>query len=128
MRSDLERAFLTQWRVLNQEFQLPDPFDGEFRFAAHHVGSGKGIRKRLALSRLCDWRSDLAWPDHYLLVELEGGTFTRGRHVRPTGYANDCLKYNAAQRLGYVVLRYTSTMVYDDFRSIMLDIQEMLKR
>ena len=57
------------------------------------------------------WRSDFAFPDHKLLVEIEGGAFTRGRHVRGYGYRNDCQKYNNAIMVGFTVLRFTSDMV-----------------
>ncbi len=126
MASSLERAFMTQWRILNARWQLPDPVP-EYRFAAESVGKGRGLRKRLAAARLRDWRADLAWVDQKLLVELEGGTFTGGRHVRPKGFADDCQKYNDAQRLGFKVFRYTSDMIQSDFWSIMQDIAEELQ-
>ena len=59
------------------------------------------------------WRADLAWPDLRLLVEVEGGTFVRGRHSRPVGMRTDAMKYNAALLLGFRVLRVTSDMVKD---------------
>lgn len=126
-KSSLERAFLMQWRALSPEF--PDPIP-EYRFVAHHVGLGKDIRKRVKATGWKDWQADFCWPTHKLIVELEGGTLPnnekRGRHVRHEGYKNDCLKYNAAQRLGYVVLRYTSDIVMDDFWSILDDISYFL--
>ena len=57
------------------------------------------------------WRSDLAYPLDMILIEVEGGAFVRGRHVRGYGYRNDCIKYNAAALLGYTVLRFTTDMV-----------------
>ncbi len=41
--------------------ELPTP-EEEYRFAAHRVGLGPGIKKRLAEARLKDWRFDFAWP------------------------------------------------------------------
>ena len=32
------------------------------------------------------WRFDYAWPDRRLALEVEGGTWTGGRHVRGRGY------------------------------------------
>ena len=52
------------------------------------------------------WRADFAWPKHSLLVEYEGGIYTRGRHTRSIGYRNDLDKYNAATLAGYRVLRF----------------------
>lgn len=59
------------------------------------------------------WRFDFAWPENKLAVEIEGGIFTGGRHVRGRGYDGDCQKYNEAQLLGWVVLRFTSLMIND---------------
>ncbi len=56
-------------------------------------------------------RFDFAWPEIRLAVEVEGGTWTKGRHVRGVGYANDCKKYNAAQLDGWLVIRVTSDMI-----------------
>lgn len=57
------------------------------------------------------WRSDLAWPEQKLLVEVEGGIYADGRHVRGTGYEGDCEKYNEAALLGYTVLRVTAGQI-----------------
>jgi len=53
-------------------------------------------------------RCDFVWPEHMLIVEVEGGIWTNGRHVRGTGFINDCEKYNEATLLGYKVLRVTA--------------------
>ena len=45
--------------------------------------------------------------DKCVFVEYEGIMSTKSRHTTPTGYTNDCTKYNLAQKLGYKVLRYT---------------------
>ena len=52
------------------------------------------------------WRFDFAWPAVRLAVEVEGGVYGRGRHVRPSGFIKDCEKYNAAALAGWVVLRF----------------------
>lgn len=57
------------------------------------------------------WRFDLCWPADGLAVEVEGGTFIGGRHVRGMGYAADLEKYNAAVLRGWRVLRYTGRMI-----------------
>ena len=58
------------------------------------------------------WRADFAWPAKRLLVEVEGGTWTKkSRHTTGTGYAADCEKYNAAAEAGYTVLRYTTDQI-----------------
>jgi hypothetical protein len=57
------------------------------------------------------WRSDFAWPDLLIAAEVEGGTWSGGRHVRGQGYAEDCVKYNEAQRLGWKVYRFTTGQI-----------------
>jgi len=42
-----------------------------------------------------------------IAVEVEGGVWSRGRHVRGAGYLADLEKYNAAVVMGWRVLRYT---------------------
>ena len=72
------------------------------------------------------WRSDFVWPAQKLIVEVEGGIFTAGRHVRPNGYQKDCEKYNMAARLGYAVLRFTPHDVKKG--TALVDIESFLKK
>src|SRR5678809_931558 len=58
------------------------------------------------------WRFDIAFEDERLAIEVEGGTWTRGRHTRGSGYEKDCEKYNTAVLLGWRVLRFTSCLLY----------------
>lgn len=57
------------------------------------------------------WRADFAWPHENILVELEGGVWSGGRHTRGNGFIDDCIKYNQAAFLGYKVFRFTSEHV-----------------
>ncbi|MDL2310269.1 endonuclease domain-containing protein [Parabacteroides sp. OttesenSCG-928-B22] len=53
------------------------------------------------------WRFDYAIPEHKIAIEVEGGVFTRGRHVRPQGFLGDIEKYNAGTLLGWRIFRVT---------------------
>lgn len=70
------------------------------------------------------WRFDFSWPLRMIAAEIEGGTWSGGRHTRGSGYEKDCEKYNEAVRLGWSVLRFTGKMVKDG--SGILLIKEML--
>ena len=59
------------------------------------------------------WRFDFAWPDLWLAVEVEGGTFAGGRHTQGPGFERDCEKANTAVLAGWRVLRFTTGMVED---------------
>lgn len=53
------------------------------------------------------WRFDYALPRYKIAVEVEGGVWTAGRHIRPQGFLGDIEKYNTATLLGWRVFRTT---------------------
>ncbi len=53
------------------------------------------------------WRFDYALPKYKIALEVEGGVWTQGRHVRPQGFLGDMNKYNTATLLGWRVFRTT---------------------
>lgn len=57
------------------------------------------------------YAADYALPQIQVLIEIEGGVFTAGRHTRATGYVQDLEKYNLAQSMGYRVYRFTPEQV-----------------
>ena len=57
------------------------------------------------------WRFDFAHVKTKVAIEIEGGTWSGGRHTRGSGYSKDCEKYNKASKLGWCVLRYTSDAI-----------------
>lgn len=70
------------------------PYKYEFKFCPHRR-----------------WKSDFRILGTNILVEVEGGTWSGGRHTRGKGYANDCEKYSWAAANGWTVLRYTTQQV-----------------
>lgn len=77
------------------------------------VGLGKKVKREFLFHPSRKWRADFAFPESMLLIEVEGGTRKAGggRHQRAEGFEGDCEKYNAAQLLGYKVLRFTTDMI-----------------
>lgn len=57
------------------------------------------------------WRFDFAWPKRMVAAEVEGGTWSGGRHTRGSGFEKDAEKYNAAATDGWTVLRFTGGMI-----------------
>ncbi len=59
------------------------------------------------------WRFDFAYPDPDVLlaIEVEGGTWTGGRHTTGVGFERDAEKYAHAAIKGWRVIRATSDQV-----------------
>jgi hypothetical protein len=60
------------------------------------------------------FRFDFACPAIKLAIEIHGGVFTRGRHVRPAGIIADCEKQRIAVAHGWRVLPYVPVSSYLD--------------
>lgn len=84
----------------------------EYRFAAMACGGiGEGVRTRLLLAGLKDWRFDFAWPDKMVALEMDGGGFVQGRHNQGAGMRADCEKLSTAVAMGWRVLRVDASHV-----------------
>lgn len=88
-QSNLEASFDYYWRVLNGL-----PVETEYRF-----------------DKTRRWRFDRCHPRTLVAVELDGGTWTGGRHSTGRGYSADCEKLNTATTQGWRVFRLTSDML-----------------
>lgn len=106
MASHLHEQFLTLWERFGAPVLTPV---SEYRFTFER-----------------EWRLDCAFPDSLVGVEIDGGTWTRGRHSRGAGYAEDCRKINHAATLGWAVLRYTSDMLMLDPLGVVQEVETML--
>lgn len=73
------------------------PFERQYEFAKEELG-----RK---------WAADFWLVDSPILIEIEGGTYTGGKHVRGPGFEKDAEKHAAAARLHYTVIRFTSKQI-----------------
>ena len=57
------------------------------------------------------WRADFHLVDKMILIEVEGGIWSGGRHTRAKGYLGDMEKYNSATMMGYQVIRFSTEQV-----------------
>ena len=57
------------------------------------------------------FRFDFAFLKERLLVEINGGTYSRGAHARPLGIKRDYEKGNLAVQFGWRVLQFDADMV-----------------
>ncbi len=94
MKSELELELLSQIRLCD----LPEP-EREYRAI-----DGRKFR----------W--DFGWPDHGLLVEVQGDIWAGRRgeqsgHTSGVGLTRDCEKNNLAVSAGWRVLYFTGSMI-----------------
>jgi very-short-patch-repair endonuclease len=108
MTSTLETAFGYWWNLLADD--LPEPAT-EYRFHPR--------RK---------WRFDVAWPDAQVYVELHGGAYSNGRHVRGAGLEGDLEKANAAAVMGWRGLVFTTGMLNNDPQTCIDQVRALLER
>lgn len=52
------------------------------------------------------WRADFCMPKYHILIEIDGGTWSGGRHTQGVGFQKDQEKTNAAAICGFWVLRF----------------------
>lgn len=69
------------------------------------------------------FRADYAWPEQKILLEVDGGVWTGGRHTRGGGFLSDHEKGNLAAMLGWRVFKTTPS----DFNKGRGDVWEMLR-
>ena len=89
--SDIEDDLLLQIK----KAKMPTP-EREYRFHP--------VRK---------WRVDFAYPADSIAIEVEGGTWVHGRHNRGGGFEKDCEKYNELAIAGFLLFRFTSSMIHN---------------
>ena len=83
-------------------------------FVALCEQAGIECRKEYRFHPVRRWRFDYALPAQLIAVEVEGGVWTRGRHVSPRGFLSDMEKYNTATAMGWKVFRVTPSTLLSD--------------
>lgn len=104
--SPLEDRFVARWQLL-----YPDlPFEREYSLPAWDAWASE--RKALGLvSRRVRYRADFAWPSAQVALEIQGGTWTLGKHSSGVGIERDCAKSFTAQAAGWACFAITGTML-----------------
>jgi len=85
------------------------------------------VEKQLRFAPPRRFRFDRSYRDEHVAIELDGGVFSHGQHVRGIGYENNCVKNNLAIENGWVVLHYTSGQLRKDPMGVMRQIMGILQ-
>lgn|GEM_PF-5268097 len=74
------------------------------------------------------YRFDFALPTYKIAVEIDGGIWSGGRHVRGKGFEEDLEKMNLAVLYNWKVLRFTPGMLERGGHSCIAQIMTLVKR
>ena len=85
--------------------------EGEAKLAQHLKSYKIEFQAEFQFNPERKWRADFYILGTKVLIEVEGGIWSNGRHTRAQGYLGDMEKYNSAQELGYSVYRYSTEQV-----------------
>ncbi|HIE1684820.1 DUF559 domain-containing protein [Acinetobacter nosocomialis] len=87
------------------------PSVGEMVLATHLRACKISFEQEYKFHPTRKWRADISLTGTKILVEVEGGIWSGGRHTRGKGYLGDMEKYNEAAAMGYKVLRFSTEQV-----------------
>ena len=97
-----------------------NPIEDELAFQIRATRMPKPERQyRYAPPR--KFAADFAWPAQRLLVEVQGGIWTRQAHGSIKGVLADIDRLNAATLAGWRLLRFTPEMVKSGAARMMID-------
>jgi hypothetical protein len=105
--SALEDQFLGLWQTNFPSIELEREHSGieawERDFQERYSRSKRSKRYRL----------DFAHSISRTGIEIQGGVYSRGRHVTGSGYERDCRKYNLAYTSGWTIFLLSAAMAKD---------------
>lgn len=87
------------------------PSEGETVLATHLRACKISFEQEYKFHPKRKWRADFLITGTKILVEVEGGIWSGGRHTRGKGYIGDMEKYNSAAMMGFIVLRFSTEQV-----------------
>lgn len=91
--------------------QTREPSVGEVLLAMHLRACKIGFEQEYKFHPNRKWRADFLITGTKILIEVEGGIWSGGRHTRGKGYIGDMEKYNSAAMMGFTVLRFSTEQV-----------------
>ncbi|EOH6358128.1 DUF559 domain-containing protein [Acinetobacter baumannii] len=87
------------------------PSEGETVLATHLKACKISFEQEYKFHPEHKWRADFLITGTKILIEVEGGIWSGGRHTRGKGYLGDMEKYNSAVMMGFTVLRFSTEQV-----------------
>ncbi|GEA69145.1 hypothetical protein PA3_33030 [Acinetobacter pittii] len=91
--------------------QTLEPSVGEVLLVTHLKACKIGSEQEYKFHPTRKWRADFLITGTKIMIEVEGGIWSGGRHTRGKGYLGDMEKYNEAAMMGFTVLRFSTEQV-----------------
>lgn len=101
LEAEIRQNFAKQFEAIWQRLNGP-PLEKEFYFCQDR-----------------QWRADYRCGN--VLIELEGGIWTGGRHTNGKGYCDDAVKYNTASMMGYSLIRIPTGFATENYLQKIID-------
>jgi very-short-patch-repair endonuclease len=118
--SKLEDDFYFTWKQVAPDLLLEREYSAipewETDYEKRYVKSKRSKR----------YRADFAHPETRIIIEVQGGTWNRGRHVQATGYARDARKFNLCQLSDWQVFLLVTETAMD--KTVLQEIAEHIRR
>jgi hypothetical protein len=110
--SDVREANPGLIKVAPKVTAIPDdsPLAAEFKRNWRALG-GPDLAEEHEFDGKRRWRFDFCHLAAKVAIEIDGGVWSGGRHVRGQGYINDCSKCNAAMARGWRVFHLATGMM-----------------
>jgi len=105
--SALEDNFLKAWQIVAPDLSL------EREYSAIESWESDFQKRYAKNKRSKRYRADFAQTEAKIILEVQGGTWNRGRHVQASGYARDARKFNLAQFANWQVFLLVSETATD---------------
>ena len=117
--SKLEDDFHSTWKQVAPDLPLKKEYSDIPAWETDYT-------KRYAKSKRSKrYRADFAHPEARVTIEVQGGTWNRGRHVQATGYARDARKFNLCQLSDWQVFLLVTETATD--KAVLQEIAEHIR-
>lgn len=93
---------------------------GEVAFAKQLDEAGIHYEREVKLIPDRQHRVDFFFSSKKAVVEIEGGVWSQGRHLRGQGWMDDAWKYNTLTAMGYSVYRFATHQVVDIKKNVVV--------
>lgn len=102
------------------EAEIRQNFAKQFEAIWQRLG-GPELSKEVKISDEREFKNDYVHIPTKVIIEVDGGVYNGGRHVRAKGFINDCVKLNMATMAGYSIIRIPTGFATENYLQPIID-------